>query len=68
MCSRRCSCCCCNVKDEVEKYANERKLSTTGLGELYKCIDDEGFSYSHKDPKFDEVKKKAESKSILLLA
>ena len=56
-----------NVKDEVKKYAKERNLSTTGLGELYKCIDDEGFSYSNKDPKFDEVKKKAESRSILLI-
>jgi hypothetical protein len=56
-----------NVKDEVERYATERDLSTWGLGELYQCIDDEGFSYSHKDPNLEGVKSKAKQKSIILI-
>jgi hypothetical protein len=56
-----------NVRNEVEIYAKERDLSTSGLDELYQCIDDEGFSYSHKDPDLDKVKSKAIQKSIILI-
>ena len=56
-----------NVRKEVEIYAKERDLSLSGLDELYQCINDEGFSYSHKDPNLEVVKSKAKQKSIILI-
>ena len=56
-----------NVKNEVNEYAKKLGLKTTGLGELFICIENDGFSYSDKDPRFDEVKQKAKERSITLI-
>ena len=51
-----------NIKSEINQYAKKFGYNVD-LGELYICIQDEGFSYHN----IEDVKEKSEERNILLI-